>query len=491
MSSDTIVAIATATTPGAVGVVRVSGLGVRHVMAVVLSSDLTPRHASLRLFHDVSGEVVDQGLAIFFPGPNSFTGEDVLELQGHGGTAVLDRVLCACLSAQCADWPIRLAEPGEFSKRAFLNDRLDLIQAEAVSDLVAARSHAAAKAALLSLQGGFSREVQALQSQLVDLRMRVEACLDFPDEEQEFLVREAVAQRLMALSQAVDRVLLVSGRGVALRDGLRVVLVGPPNVGKSSLLNALAEQEVAIVTSVAGTTRDRIQHEIVIEGITVQLTDTAGIRDSQDSVELLGIDRTWQAVAQADVLLMLRDASDTAALGGGGGTTALEEAVRSAWLAGGGGPQDVWLIHNKADLLPAAAGSTPIEARHEKGVSGQVLEQTSGQTSGQVLEQTVGVQLWVSATTGLGLSGLRSHLRSRGGLMGQSETVWGARRRHLDALEKTQSDICLGQDHLRESELELLAERLRLAQGHLSGLTGDFHSDDLLGVIFGSFCIGK
>ena len=479
MSSDTIVAIATATTPGAVGVVRVSGLGVRHVMAVVLSSDLTPRHASLRLFHDVSGEVVDQGLAIFFPGPNSFTGEDVLELQGHGGTAVLDRVVCACLSAQCADWPIRLAEPGEFSKRAFLNDRLDLIQAEAVSDLVAARSHAAAKAALLSLQGGFSREVQALQSQLVDLRMRVEACLDFPDEEQEFLVREAVAQRLMALSQAVDRVLLVSGRGVALRDGLRVVLVGPPNVGKSSLLNALAEQEVAIVTSVAGTTRDRIQHEIVIEGITVQLTDTAGIRDSQDSVELLGIDRTWQAVAQADVLLMLRNASDTPAQGGGVGTTALEEAVRSAWLAGGGAPQDVWLIHNKADLLPAAAGSTPIEARHEKGVSGQVLE------------QTVGVQLWVSATTGLGLSGLRSHLRSRGGLMGQSETVWGARRRHLDALEKTQSDICLGQDHLRESELELLAERLRLAQGHLSGLTGDFNSDDLLGVIFGSFCIGK
>ncbi len=475
MSSDTIVAIATATTPGAVGVVRVSGVGVRHVMAVVLSSDLTPRHASLRSFHDVSGEVVDQGLAIFFPGPNSFTGEDVLELQGHGGTAVLDRVVCACLSAQCADWPIRLAEPGEFSKRAFLNDRLDLIQAEAVSDLVAARSHAAAKAALLSLQGGFSREVQALQSQLVDLRMRVEACLDFPDEEQEFLVRESVVQRLTALSQAVDRVLLVSGRGVALRDGLRVVLVGPPNVGKSSLLNALAEQDVAIVTSVAGTTRDRIQHEIVIEGITVQLTDTAGIRDSHDSVELLGIDRTWQAVAQADVLLMLRDASDTAARGGGLETTVLEEAVRSAWLAGGGAPHDVWLIHNKADLLLAAAGSTPTGARPEKEAS----------------QQTVGVQLWVSAITGLGLSDLRSHIRSRGGLMGQSETVWGARRRHLDALEKTQSDICLGQDHLRESELELLAERLRLAQGHLSGLTGDFHSDDLLGAIFGSFCIGK
>lgn len=465
MSSDTIVAIATATTPGAVGVVRVSGAGVRHVMAVVLSTVLTPRHASLRSFHDASGEIVDEGLAIFFPGPKSFTGEDVLELQGHGGTAVLDRVLGACLSAQCADWPVRVAQPGEFSKRAFFNDRLDLIQAEAVSDLVAAKSHAAAKAALLSLQGGFSREVQALQSQLVDLRMRVEACLDFPDEEDEFLVREGVAQRLEALTQAVDRVLLVSGRGVALRDGLRVVLVGPPNVGKSSLLNALAEQDVAIVTAVAGTTRDRIQQDVVIQGITVQLTDTAGIRDSHDAVELLGINRTWQAIAQADVLLILRDASDIAGQRGGVGSSAVEEAVCSAWLAGGGALHDVWLIHNKADLLPTVMGPAAVGAR--------------------------GVQLWVSATTGLGLSALRSEICSRGGLMGQAETVWGARRRHLDALEKTRSDICLGQNHLRESELELLAERLRLAQGHLSGLTGEFHSDDLLGAIFGSFCIGK
>ncbi len=456
MSSDTIAAIATALTPGAVGVVRVSGPGVQRVMSVVLSAPVPAREARLRRFRTLEGEVVDEGLALYFPGPNSFTGEDVLELQGHGGPAVLDRVLTACLSAQTPTHPIRLAAPGEFSQRAFLNDRLDLLQAEAISDLVAARSHAAAKAAMVSLQGGFSQAVASLQAELTDLRMRVEACLDFPEEDEPFLDQEGVPGRLTALQQRVAQVLATSARGAALREGLRVVLVGPPNVGKSSLMNALAERELAIVTPFAGTTRDRIDHDLMVGGIPIHVTDTAGLREADDPIEQMGVARTWLAVQEADLLLFVEDAAGVVPA-----DAVLAQTLMSAWEAQGGQAQDVWHVHNKVDLLPQARVSP--EGHHH----------------------------WVSATTGAGLDGLRAQLSARAGWFSEGEAPWGARKRHVLALEAVQAALVLAAAHLRESEAELLAEQLWLAQQQLSTLTGALHPDVLLGEIFGSFCIGK
>ncbi|MFZ9071215.1 MAG: tRNA uridine-5-carboxymethylaminomethyl(34) synthesis GTPase MnmE, partial [Burkholderiaceae bacterium] len=300
---------ATAAAAGAIGIVRVSGPASSRVAQALCGQDLKPRQATLVSFLNEEGQPIDQGLAIFFKGPHSYTGEDVLELQGHGGLAVLQLVLRACLACHQPDSPIRAAQPGEFTQRAFLNDKMDLAQAQAVSDLIAAQSTRAAQAALASLTGAFSREIQALQAQLIDLRLRVEACLDFPEEDIEFIGREHVAEKLQACRDRLKAIFQSAQRGQALREGLRVVLVGPPNVGKSSLLNALAEEEVAIVTSVPGTTRDRLVQDLVIEGLPIRVIDTAGLRQTDDEVERIGIERSWQAIEQADLVVLLRDAS--------------------------------------------------------------------------------------------------------------------------------------------------------------------------------------
>ncbi len=454
MSTDTIVAIATAAGRGAVGVVRASGPACRFLMQAVCGKELVPRVATRLSFLDSQGQAIDDGLAIFFPGPNSYTGEDVLELQGHGGIGVMNIVLARCLRAalpteQC----IRLAQPGEFTQRAFLNDKLDLAQAEAVADLIDAGSERAAKSALASLQGRFSDQIHLLLNGLIDLRMRVEACLDFPEEDIEFIAREGVKEKLARLMQLLKDIAQSASRGAALREGLRVVLVGAPNVGKSSLLNALAEQDIALVTDIAGTTRDRIVQEIVIDGVPMHVTDTAGLRETQDVVERLGIERTWKEIEQAQVVLLLRDASGLA-----GTNEALEQEV----LAKARSTRSVIRVMNKADL-----------------VSGTVPE-------------TVVDTCWISAKTGAGLDGLRQRLLALAGWAGDASAgVFSARARHLQALSRAQAQLQAAEDHLTEQALELLAECLRQAQTALSEITGEFTSDDLLGEIFGRFCIGK
>ncbi|WVN41803.1 tRNA uridine-5-carboxymethylaminomethyl(34) synthesis GTPase MnmE [beta proteobacterium MWH-UniP1] len=464
MTSDTIVAIATAPGRGAIGVIRVSGPAVRAVMLAVCGKALAPRVATHLSFLDQQQQAIDDGLAIFFPGPHSYTGEDVLELQGHGGPGVLSLVLQRCLAIDGTSTihgqasRIRLAAPGEFTQRAFLNDKLDLAQAEAVADLIDAGSERAAKSALASLQGRFSQLIRELEGRLIDLRMRVEACLDFPEEDIEFIAREGVAQKLSDISQLLSNIQTSAHRGAVLREGLRVVLVGAPNVGKSSLLNALAEQDVALVTDIAGTTRDRIVQEIVIDGVPIHIIDTAGLRETQDVVERLGIERTWQEIEQAQVVLLLQDASGKISAQGD-----LERLV----LAKAASRRSVIRVFNKADLL-----STP---------------SPQGLPSGQLEHQ-----VWISAKTGLGLDSLRQLLLSLAGWSGDGASgVFSARARHLDALTRAQAQMSAATDHLRGQELELLAECLRQAQTALSEITGEFSPDDLLGEIFGRFCIGK
>jgi tRNA modification GTPase len=453
-SSDTIVAIATAPGRGAIGVVRISGPACRPMMHALCGRELTPRVATHLSFLDAQGQALDDGLAIFFPAPNSYTGEDVLELQGHGGIGVMNLLLGRCLAApQPTGQTIRLAQPGEFTQRAFLNDKLDLAQAEAVADLIDAASERAAKSALASLQGKFSDQVHRLLAGLIDVRMRVEACLDFPEEDLEFIAREGVSVKLDQLAQHLRDIAESASRGAALREGLRVVLVGAPNVGKSSLLNALAEQDIALVTDIAGTTRDRIVQEVLIEGVPMHIIDTAGLRDTQDVVERLGIERTWREVEQAQAVLLLRDAS-----GAAGADEALEQEV----LARTRSARSVIRVMNKADLLTGEKRNTESEV------------------------------CWISAKTGLGLDVLRKRLLALAGWSGDSSAgVFSARARHLQALSRTKHHLERAQGHLREQELELLAECLRQAQVGLSEITGEFSSDDLLGEIFGRFCIGK
>jgi tRNA modification GTPase len=464
MTSDTIVAIATAAGRGAIGVIRVSGPAARVIMLSVCGKPLTPRVATHLCFLDEDQQPIDDGLAIFFPGPQSYTGEDVLELQGHGGPGVLALVLQRCLAvktgrASALPLTIRLANPGEFTQRAFLNEKLDLAQAEAVADLIDAGSERAAKSALASLQGRFSQLVDTLEEKIIDVRMRVEACLDFPEEDIEFIGREGVAQKL---DQALCLLIEIQGsarRGVALREGLRVALVGAPNVGKSSLLNALAEQDIALVTNIAGTTRDRLVQEIVIDGVPIHIIDTAGLRDTDDPVERLGIERTWQEIERAQVVLVLRDAT---------GTVAANDALEQKVLSRAPSARSVVRVVNKSDLLTHSDGS--------------------GFSAKNAGEQEV----FISAKTGHGLADLRRLLLSLAGWSGDgSSGVFSARVRHLDALGRAQSALHAATEHLRDGELELLAECLRQCQSALTEITGEFSSDDLLGEIFGRFCIGK
>ena len=432
---DTIAAIATPAGRGGIGVVRISGPGVLAISRKLLGSVPAPRQALHARFKDARGESIDEGLALYFPAPHSYTGEEVLELHGHGGSVVMQILLRACLDAGA-----RLAEPGEFTRRAFLEGKLDLAQAEAVADLIEASSEQAARAALRSLSGEFSAAIHALVSRLVELRALTEAMLDFPEEELDAVHRSDAASRLEAIGESLDDVLAKSREGSLLRSGIHVVLAGRPNVGKSSLLNRLAGTERAIVTPIAGTTRDALREPIQIEGVPLTLVDTAGLRESDDELEQLGVERTRRELAQADLVLMVEEAGAAPPLLPGVPTQA--ERI---------------LVYNKLDLAPR-------------------FERPQG-------------SLAVSAKTGQGLEELRAAILAAAGWSATGESVFLARERHLRALENARGHIDAARGEL--DRWEVFAEELRLAHGALGTITGEFTADDLLGEIFGRFCIGK
>ena len=452
---DTIAAVATPPGRGGVGVIRVSGSAVPAVIDGIVGRALAPRHATVATFRGERGEALDCGLALHFPAPHSYTGEHVLELHGHGGPAVLRLVLARCVSLGA-----RLAEPGEFTKRAFLNGKLDLAQAEGVADLIDAATGTAARAAARSLTGDFSREVHALTDALIELRMFTEATLDFPDEDIDFL-RAADAQGKLATIRArVARVAARARQGALLRDGLAIVLVGAPNVGKSSLLNRLAGDDVAIVTPIAGTTRDTIRSAIEIRGIPLTVIDTAGLRPTDDPIETLGIERTWAAVRTADLALVIVDARAAAAEVDQGDAATL--AALPATL-----PRIV--ICNKIDL----AGVVPKVERP--------------------LDTAGPRKVYLSALTGAGIELLRQEILVQAGAHDDMEGAFLARERHLEALADAEAHLTAAACHLAAAcaPLELFAEELRAAQVALVAITGEFTADDLLGVIFSRFCIGK
>lgn len=442
--TETIAAIATPPGRGGIGVIRISGQHLKSLAEQLLGQVPSPRTASHRLFRAQDGSILDDGLALFFPAPSSFTGEDVLELQGHGGVVVLDMVLKRCLELGA-----RLARPGEFSERAFLNNKLDLAQAEAIADLIDSSSEQAARSALRSLQGEFSQVVDNLLTSLIELRVYVEAALDFPDEEIDFLADSVVTERLATIKQQLAAIFHKAQQGSLLRDGMHLVIVGRPNAGKSSLLNALAGQETAIVTDIAGTTRDVLRERINLDGMPLHIVDTAGLRESNDLVEKIGIERAWREVEKADLVLMLVD--DTQA--------AVDE--HTAILAQLPAKIPVLIVHNKVDLTGKSVGKQ-------------------------------GQHLYISAKQGLGLEVLKAELKACMGYQGEREDSFMARRRHLQALHTTQTAIERAEEQLLVFNAgELMAEELRLAQDALGQITGKFTSDDLLGEIFSSFCIGK
>ncbi|HEY8938964.1 MAG TPA: tRNA uridine-5-carboxymethylaminomethyl(34) synthesis GTPase MnmE [Cellvibrio sp.] len=450
--TDTIAAIATATGRGGVGIVRVSGPKARQVAESLLSINLQPRHAHYCDFSTATGEVLDQGIALFFPGPNSFTGEDVLELQGHGGPVILDLLL-----REITRLGVRLARPGEFSERAFLNDKLDLAQAEAIADLIDATSEQAARNALHSLQGAFSKRIHELVEALIHLRIYVEASIDFPEEEIDFLSDGKVSNDLDDITRKLEKVFKEARQGALVRDGMRVVIAGRPNAGKSSLLNALSGRESAIVTSIEGTTRDVLREHIHIDGMPLHIIDTAGLRESPDEVEQIGIQRAWQEIQQADRVLLLVDSRQT-----------IETDPQQIWpefIAQLENPDKVTLIRNKIDLTGEPAG---------------------------IFAQGAASYINISAAAGTGVEALKDHLKAIMGFSATGESGFTARRRHLDALERAQSFLYSGKAQLQGYAAgELLAEDLRQAQNALGEITGEFTPDDLLGRIFSSFCIGK
>ncbi|HEX5354638.1 MAG TPA: tRNA uridine-5-carboxymethylaminomethyl(34) synthesis GTPase MnmE [Aquabacterium sp.] len=468
-----IVAVATASGRGAVGIVRVSGKGLQPLIQALCGRELQPRVATYGPFKDARGEALDQGLAIFFPGPHSYTGEDVLELQGHGGPVVMQLLLARCLEAAAEPDPaterarlpgLRLAEPGEFTQRAFLNDKIDLAQAEAIADLIDASTEAAARSATRSLGGAFSREIEALRDQLINLRMLVEATLDFPEEEIDFLEKADARGRLNRVAATLDGVLGQARQGALLREGLQVVLAGQPNAGKSSLLNALAGAELAIVTPIAGTTRDKVSETIQIEGVPLHVIDTAGLRadhEASDEVERIGMARSWEAIGQADAVLFLHDLTRMAEP-----AYAQADADIARRL-----PEGVPVVHvfNKADAVAVDQASLQTQARPE------------------------GPLLALSARTGEGLQALRQTLLQIAGWQAAQEGVFIARQRHVQALRLAREHLEMAQAHaaLSDGALDLLAEELRLAHNALGTITGAFSADDLLGEIFTRFCIGK
>tara|TARA_B100000686_G_scaffold349085_1_gene441640 strand:- start:152 stop:1510 length:1359 start_codon:yes stop_codon:yes gene_type:complete len=450
-NADIIVAIATPLGKGGVGVVRVSGKGLHKIIQEILGFFPKNRHASLSNFKDGNGLIIDQGIAIFYPAPSSYTGEDVLELQGHGGPAVMDMLLSRCLSLGA-----RIATPGEFTLRAFLNNKLDLAQAEGVADIIDANTNEAARCAMRSLQGEFSTAISGLTQKIISLRMLVEATLDFPEEETSYLKHADVYSQLTNIKLSLENIIAAARQGSLLREGINVVLVGQPNVGKSSLMNKLAKEEVAIVTATPGTTRDVIRETIQIEGVPIHLIDTAGLRETGDEIEQMGISRAWAAIEKGGLVLLLTDSR----LG-----ISKEDRLILEKL-----PAETPLIHinNKVDLLKKIPQNTDNKEK---------------------------IEIYLSAKTGVGIDQLRQKLLEVVGWRSSrsvGEGLFMARRRHLKALAETK-------EHLNEAcnitkqeiRAELLAEEMRLAQQALSSITGEFSADDLLGEIFSRFCIGK
>ncbi|YCO03653.1 tRNA uridine-5-carboxymethylaminomethyl(34) synthesis GTPase MnmE [Vibrio sp. VNB-15] len=453
MTTDTIVAQATAPGRGGVGIIRVSGPKANQVALEVTGKALKPRYAEYLPFQAENGTVLDQGIALYFPNPHSFTGEDVLELQGHGGPVVMDMLIKRILGIE----GVRAARPGEFSERAFLNDKMDLTQAEAIADLIDASSEEAAKSALQSLQGQFSQRIQTLVESLIHLRIYVEAAIDFPEEEIDFLADGKVSGDLQAIIDNLDAVRKEANQGAIMREGMKVVIAGRPNAGKSSLLNALSGKESAIVTDIAGTTRDVLREHIHIDGMPLHIIDTAGLRDASDEVEKIGIERAWDEIAQADRVLFMVDGTTTDATD----------------------PKDIW--PDFVDRLPSNMGMTVIRNKADQ----------TGESMGicHVNDPTL---IRLSAKTGAGVDALRTHLKECMGFSGNTEGGFMARRRHLDALERAAQHLQIGQEQLEGYMAgEILAEELRITQQHLNEITGEFSSDDLLGRIFSSFCIGK
>ncbi|MBA3581458.1 MAG: tRNA uridine-5-carboxymethylaminomethyl(34) synthesis GTPase MnmE [Gammaproteobacteria bacterium] len=448
-TQDTIAAIASAPGKGGIGIVRISGPAVPMIMQRLFAEQLKPRFAEYKPFLDTHGQIIDRGIVIYFVAPHSYTGEDVLELQGHGGPVVLNLLLKQILA-----YGVRQARPGEFTERAFLNEKLDLIQAEAVIDLIESSSEQAAKAAAQSLEGVFSEVLRALLQKLIELRMYIEAALDFPEEEIDFLSDNEIQLRMDGLVKALDAIRQRVKQGRLLKDGMSVVILGQPNAGKSSLLNQLAGRDTAIVTEIAGTTRDVLREHIHIDGIPLHIIDTAGLRDTQDVVEKEGVRRAWLAANQADRILLLVDARTGISEYE---TTVLQQIPPHL-------PVDI--IYNKIDLL-----SSPVDLA--------------------VISHARGAVILLSAKTGTGLENLIEHLKQSIGIEQTSESLFSARQRHVDALNVVNERVANAQECLNLGQGELAAEELRMAQLVMSSITGEFSSDDLLGEIFSRFCIGK
>ncbi|BEP72158.1 MULTISPECIES: tRNA uridine-5-carboxymethylaminomethyl(34) synthesis GTPase MnmE [unclassified Variovorax] len=465
-TSDPIVAIATAPGRGAVGIVRVSGARLAPLVQALCARALKPREATYLPFRDAQGEPVDHGLAIHFPTPHSYTGEDVLELQAHGGPVVLQLLLSRCLEAAAeidlaTGRPrlpgLRVAEPGEFSQRAFLNGKIDLAQAEAIADLIDASTEAAARSAGRSLSGAFSREIHTLRDALIHLRMLVEATLDFPEEEIDFLQKADATGQLQRLQAQLAAVQQRAKQGALLREGIKVVIAGQPNAGKSSLLNALAGAELAIVSAIAGTTRDVVSQTIQIHGVPLHVADTAGLRDSTDEVEQIGVARAWGQIESADAVLFLHD---------------LTRAGQPDYAAA-----DAEILAGLRRKLPASVPVLDVWNKQDAAAS--------------AAPPSEGIAL--SAKTGAGIEALRDQLLAMAGWQAVPEGVYLARARHVQALARVETHLALAAAHLAAQAqlLDLLAEELRLAQNALNEITGEFGADDLLGVIFSRFCIGK
>lgn len=451
-NNDTITAQATPPGRGGVGIVRISGPMAKQISEQIVKTDLKPRYAYYGAFYDGTDQEIDQGIAIYFPGPNSFTGEDVLELQGHGGPVIMDILL-----RRVVECGARLANPGEFSERAFLNDKMDLTQAEAIADLIDSSSEQAARCALKSLQGAFSNRVHQLVESLTLLRIYVEAAIDFPEEEIDFLADGKVAGDLQVIIDQLADVKQEARQGSLIREGMNVVIAGRPNAGKSSLLNALAGKDSAIVTDIAGTTRDVLREHIHIDGMPLHIIDTAGLRDAPDEVERIGINRAWEEIQKADRVLLMVDSTTTA--------TDDPEQIWPEFVSKLEDKSKITVIRNKCDLTSE--------------------EPNIGEHHGHTL-------ISLSAKADIGIENLRQHLKDCMGYANTTEGGFLARRRHIDALNRAESLLLTGQDQLLACGAgELLAEDLRQAQQHLSEITGEFSSDDLLGRIFSSFCIGK
>lgn len=453
LDTDTIAAIATPPGRGGVGIIRVSGPKAREIASQLVKAELKPRLAHFGPFHNRHGDMLDEGISLFFQGPYSFTGEDVLELQGHGGPVVLDLLLKQVLAMG-----VRHARPGEFSERAFLNDKIDLTQAEAIADLIDSASEHAAKSAIRSLQGAFSKCINELVENLTQLRIYVEAAIDFPEEEIDFLADGKVATDLDAIIHNVNAVLKEANQGAMLREGMSVVIAGRPNAGKSSLLNALAGRDTAIVTDIEGTTRDVLREHIHIDGLPLHIIDTAGLRDSEDKVEQIGVERAFKEISQADRVLLMVDASTSQATD----------------------PHDIW--PEFVDKLPSLDKVTIIRNKVD------LTDEDAGDKTNPQKVKTIAI----SAKQEQGIDELKNHLKSCIGFEGTTEGGFTARRRHIEAINQAQEFLYTGKQQLTGYGAgELLAEDLRQAQQVLSEITGEFTSDDLLGRIFSSFCIGK